>query len=121
MIVESPKNGAIRRAAASSAPSVAAPTVKTRTSSRRVARPTAARWSIASVLGERREVGLARAADRAVPVVGDVLEARARRNPAVRIPLRGVVDEPARLADPLLRGGRRHVDQGYPRPMSVDR
>ena len=50
-----------------------------------------------------REVGLARAADRAEPVVGDVLERRAGRDAAVGVALGGVVDEPAGLADPLLR------------------
>src|SRR5437867_9713451 len=45
------------------------------------------------------EVGLARAADRAEPVVGDVLECGSRRYPAVGIALVRVVDEAARGAD----------------------
>ena len=56
-----------------------------------------------SVLVER-EVGLARAADGAEPVGGDVVEGGAGGDAAVRVALGGVVDEPARLADPLLNG-----------------
>src|SRR3954454_5526419 len=54
------------------------------------------------------EVGLAGAAHGAEPVVGDVLEGGAGRDAAVRVAVGGVVDEPAGLADPLLRRGRRH-------------
>ena len=46
------------------------------------------------------EVLLARAADRAEPVVGDLLERGAGRDAAVGIALGRVVDEAARLADP---------------------
>ena len=48
------------------------------------------------------EVRLARAADRAEPVLGHVLERRSGRDPAVGIPDLGVVDHPAALAHPLL-------------------
>ena len=56
------------------------------------------------------EVGLAGPADRAEPVVGNVLEGGARRYPAVGVALVGVVDESARGADVELLGGgvRRH-------------
>ena len=57
------------------------------------------------------EVGLAGAADRAVPVGRDVLERGPGRDPAVGIALGGVVDEPARLADPLLDGFGAHAGQ----------
>src|SRR5215204_2100197 len=50
------------------------------------------------------EVALARAADRAEPVVRDVAEGGARRDPAVGIALGRVVDEPARGADEELLG-----------------
>src|SRR5262249_24332542 len=49
------------------------------------------------------EVRLARSAHGAEPVVGDVLEGGSGRNAAVRVPIVLVVDEPARVADPLLR------------------
>ncbi len=48
------------------------------------------------------EVPLARPADGTEPVVGNVREGGAGRNPAVRVTLLGVVDEPAGGADPLL-------------------
>jgi adenosylmethionine-8-amino-7-oxononanoate aminotransferase len=57
---------------------------------------------------QRREVDLARAADGAEPVAGDVLEGGAGRDAAVGVAGGGVVDEPARLADPLLNGLGRH-------------
>jgi len=50
------------------------------------------------------EVALARAADGAEPVVRDVLERGARRDPAIGISLGGVVDEPAGGADVELLG-----------------
>ena len=53
-------------------------------------------------VGVGLEVGLAGPADRAEPVVGDVLEGGARGDAAVGVPLGWVVDEPARGADPLL-------------------
>src|SRR4051794_22757869 len=100
-IVEAPKNGAISRAAAISAPSVDAPTTKTRSSS-----GGSPRRRGGSVL-EEAEIGLAGPADGAEPVIGDVLERRPRRDAAVGIAVGGVIDEPARLADPLLGGTRR--------------
>src|SRR3954447_9665169 len=100
-IVEAPKNGAIRRAAAISAPSVDAPTTNTSTSS-----GGSARRAGGSVLVDA-EIDLAGPANRAEPVIGDVLERRPRRDAAVGIAVGGVVDEPARLADPLLGGTRR--------------
>src|SRR4051812_46699322 len=54
---------------------------------------------------ERAEVLFPRAAHGAHPVVGDLLERRTRRDAPVRVALVGVVDESARLADPLLLGG----------------
>src|SRR4029453_4508303 len=51
------------------------------------------------------EVLLAGAADRAEPVVRDVLEGRAGRDAPVGVTLGGVVDESTRRADPLLRAG----------------
>src|SRR6185295_19673867 len=55
------------------------------------------------------EVARPRSADGAEPVLGDVLEARAGRDPAVGVADRGVVDEPTALADPEGRlGGRGH-------------
>src|SRR3954469_17748428 len=48
------------------------------------------------------EILLPGAADRAHPVVGDVLEGRTRIQAAVGVALLGVVDKAARLADPLL-------------------
>ena len=83
-IVEAPKNGAISRAAAISAPSVAMPTAKTSSSS-----------------GGRRyvlvggEIGLSGAADRAEPITGDVVEGRAWRDSAIGVALSRIVDEPA--------------------------
>src|SRR6476661_4023533 len=56
------------------------------------------------------EVALARAAHRAEPGVGDVLEVRAGGDAAVRIAFVGVVDVAAGLADPALErlgGGHR--------------
>ena len=64
------------------------------------------------------EVLLARAADRAEPIVGDLLEPRARRDAPVGVSLGRVVDEPARLADPFLgcgglgQGARSLTDPG---------
>src|SRR5215210_6520529 len=111
-IVEAPKNGAISRAAAISAPSVEAPTTKTSSSSGGSARPRGLRTRAsgppaagASVLVEA-EIGLACPAHGAEPVAGDVLERRPRRDAAVGIAVRGVVDEPAGLADPFLSGAR---------------
>ena len=52
----------------------------------------------------RAEVGLARAAHGAVPIVGDVGERGSGRDAAVGIAVGRVVDEPAGLADPLLHG-----------------
>src|SRR4051812_45635364 len=49
---------------------------------------------------ERAEVRGAGAADRAEPVFGDVLESGAGRDAPVRVADRGVVDEPAAVADP---------------------
>src|SRR3954462_10513349 len=100
-IVEAPKTGAISRAAAISAPSVEAPTTKTTASS-----GGSARRRGGSVL-EEAEIGLAGPADGAEPVIGDVLERRPRRDAAVGIAVGGVIDEPSRLADPLLGGTRR--------------
>ena len=62
-----------------------------------------------------REVALARAAHRTEPRVRDVVEVRARRDAAVGVAVRGVVDESAGLADPLLSCRRRcfHRPQGY--------
>src|SRR3954447_18850582 len=94
-IVEAPKNGAINRAAAISAPSVDAATTKTRSSS-----GGSSRRDVGSVLVEA-EIGLAGPAHGAEPVVGDVVERRPRRDAAIGIAVGGVVDEPARLADPL--------------------
>src|SRR5213592_3096695 len=85
--VEAPKNGAISRAAAISAPSELKPTASTSASSgarnrgrtpdvvtgKEVVRSIAG-WSEPGSLVERREVDLAGAAHRAVPVVGNVLE-----------------------------------------------
>src|SRR5436309_1421829 len=48
-----------------------------------------------------REVLLTSAADGTEPRLRYLLESRAGRDAAVRIPLRRVVDEPARLAHPL--------------------
>src|SRR5689334_17589667 len=103
MIVESPKNGAIRRAAAISAPSVDAPTTKTRTLSsagrRRVLSPAAAdSVAVTGLVLVGDEVGFPGPADRAVPIVGDVLEHGSRRDSAVRIAFSRIVDEPAGLA-----------------------
>src|SRR3954469_11814103 len=53
------------------------------------------------------EVLLACAADGAVPSVGDVVEGRPRGDAAVGVALRGVVDEPAGLADPPGHGRAR--------------
>src|SRR3954447_6745845 len=92
-IVDAPKNGAIRRAAAISAPSVAMPTEKTSSSS-----------GGRALLVVGREVGLSCAADGAEPVAGDVIEGGARWDAAVRVSLGWIVDEAARLADPLLHG-----------------
>src|SRR5215210_480358 len=100
-IVEAPKNGAISRAAAISAPSVEAPTTNTSSSSGGSGR----RAAVSVLVGA--EIGLAGPADGAEPVVGDLLERRPRRDAAVWIAVGGVVDEPARLADPLLGGTRR--------------
>src|SRR5215216_2861333 len=64
------------------------------------------------------EVGLACAADGAEPVVRDGLEWSPRRDAPVWIALLGVVHEPARGADPELRGlglGR-HRSRGYRDP-----
>ena len=55
------------------------------------------------------EVRLAGAAHGAVPVARDVGERRARRDAAVGVALGGVVDEPARLADPQLDGFGAHA------------
>ena len=54
------------------------------------------------------EVDLAGAADGAVPVRRDVLERGPGRDAPVGIALGGVVDEPAGLADPQLRGFGAH-------------
>ena len=96
-IVDAPKNGALSRAAAISVPSVAIPTLKTRSSS-----------GGRELLLVGREVGLSGAADRAEPITGDVVEGRAGRDSAVGVALGGIVDEPARLADPLLDSARGH-------------
>src|SRR3954447_6728582 len=119
-IVDAPKNGAISRAAAISEPSDAVPVTNTSSSSggrRRAPRPPARRPdAVAAPVGDSvvvgREVGLASAADRAEPVGGDVVEGRSGRDAAVRVPVGGVVDESTGLADPLLRGGRRHGPRG---------
>src|SRR3954464_5386107 len=94
-MVEAPKNGAISRAAAISAPSVEAPTTKTSSSSggsaRRRGPPACARAPLASgdsVLVEA-EIGLPCPAHGAEPVGGDVLERRPRRDAAVGIAVRG--------------------------------
>src|SRR5262245_41696851 len=108
MTVLDPKNGAINRAAAISAPSVLSPTAKTSASSGSTPRA-APRDSTAVTLQrvfarlplERGEVGLSRAADRAVPVRRDVLEGGAGVDAAVWVALFRVVDEAAGLADPL--------------------
>src|SRR3954454_20495976 len=96
-MLDAPKNGAINRAAAISVPSVAIPTLKTRSSS-----------GGRELLLVGREVGLPGAAVRAEPITGNVVEGRAGRDSAVGVALSGIVDEPARLADPLLNGSRRH-------------
>src|SRR3954451_135728 len=85
-IVLAPKNGAISRAAAISAPSDARPVTKT-SSPRGGRRP--APGSV--VVG--REVGLARSADGAEPVTRNVLERGAGRDAAVRVAVGRVVDE----------------------------
>ena len=59
--------------------------------------------------GTKSSVILAGAADRAEPVARDVLERGARRDAAVGVALRRVVDEPAGLADPLLCGLDAHA------------
>src|ERR1700759_1256865 len=60
------------------------------------------RWEILGLAGlERTKVARPRPADRAEPVVGDVLEGRARRDAPVRVADRRVIDEAAALADPL--------------------
>src|ERR1700710_989662 len=72
----------------------------------------------------RLEVALARSADRAEPVVRDVLERGARRDAAVGIAVGRVVDEPARGADPLLRGpalGLGHRAVAYPAVEDIGR
>src|SRR5262249_7396625 len=58
----------------------------------------------AGVLVLGLEVGLTGAADGAEPGVGDVLERGSGRNASVGISLVGVIDEPARRADPELLG-----------------
>src|SRR3954468_7263453 len=119
--VDAPKNGAISRAAAISAPRVAIPTAKTSSSSggsvRGGCRGAADSGAAGSVVATalvlvRREVGLAGTADRAEPVARDVVERRSGRDPPVRIPLRRVVYEPTGLADPFLDCGRRHAVRG---------
>src|SRR5215217_152258 len=122
MIVESPKNGAMSRAAAISVPRVETPTANTRTSSSpgRVRTGSAVALTPA-LLVEQREVRLARAADGAEPVARDVLEGRSGRDATVGVALGGVVDEAAGLADPLLRRARRHFHQGTVGPVEVDR
>src|ERR1700728_4809145 len=50
------------------------------------------------------EVALARAAHRAEPGVGDVLEGRPRGDSAIGVALLGIVDVAAGLADPALEG-----------------
>src|SRR4051794_24916321 len=110
MTVEAPKNGAISRAAAISAPSELKPTASTSASSG-ARRRTPARDVVTgggSPL-EGREVDLPGAADGAVPVVGDLLERRPRRDPAVRVALPGVIDEPTGLTHPARRRLRRHA------------
>src|SRR5512139_348791 len=64
------------------------------------------RWRPSLLVG--LEVRLASAADRAEPVVGDVLERRAGGDASVRVALGGVVDEAARGAHPALGGGVAH-------------
>src|SRR3989442_4389173 len=63
------------------------------------------------------EVALARAAHRTHPVVRDVLEGGPRWDAAIGVTVRGVVDEPARLAHPelglLLPGPDLHAAKGY--------
>src|SRR5919106_290874 len=83
-IVDAPKNGAISRAAAISAPSVALPTTKTSSSSGGSVRPAAGGTAAddgaadsvveTALFLERLEVDLAGAADRAEPVRRDVVE-----------------------------------------------
>jgi hypothetical protein len=81
----------------------------------RRARPCAWRRCAGTLRGFRRvgvlalvllEVLLPSAADRAEPVVRDVLERGSGRDAAVGIALRGVIDEAAGGADPLLGGQR---------------
>src|ERR1700744_1233619 len=62
------------------------------------AEPTPRAARVAGSVLVRREVGLASAAHRTEPGVGDVLELGAGRDPAIGVALFGVVDEPARLA-----------------------
>src|SRR5688500_10690014 len=112
MIVEEPKNGAISRAAAISDPSVLSPTATTSASSGSRsprAAPGLSAVTLVRLALEGREIGLPRAADRAVPVLGDVLERRPRIDAAVGVALFGVVDETAGLADPLPGRVRRHA------------
>src|SRR4051812_10984105 len=101
MTVEEPKNGAINRAAAISAPSVLNPTANTSASSGST--PLRDRTAVTRVnlAFERGEIRFARAADGAVPVRRDVLEGGAGVDAAVRVTLLRVVDETAGLADPL--------------------
>src|SRR4051812_49855787 len=95
-IVEAPKNGAISRAAAISAPSVEAPTTKTRASS-----GGSAPRRGGSVL-EEAEIGLAGPADGAEPVIWDVLERRPRRGAAGGVAVRGGLKETPRPPKPPL-------------------
>src|SRR5690349_8379899 len=113
MTVDVPKNGASRRVAAISAPSVLRPTAKTSASSGRRRPRSAPRDSRAvtrlNLAFERREVRLARPADRAIPVRRDVLEGGALVDPAVGVAFLRVVDEAAGFADPLPVRVRAHA------------
>src|SRR5215207_9062653 len=106
-IVDAPKNGAISRAAAISAPSVEVPTTKTSSSRGGSRRACAAPVPASGSVLVEAEIGLAGPADRAVPVGGNLLERRPRRDAPVGITFSRVVDEPAGLADPLLGCARR--------------
>src|SRR4051794_1082528 len=101
MTVEEPKNGAIRRAAAISAPSELKPTANTSASSGRTPLRVLTAVTCTNLAFERAEIRFPCAADRAVPVRWDVLEGGARVDAAVGVAFLRVVDEAAGLADPL--------------------
>ena len=88
---------------------------------RPTAEPASGRSTSSALLVVGLEVGLAGAADRAEPVVRDVVECGAGRDAAVGVALGRVVDEPARGADPELLGLGRCSRAGRFQPRAATR